>query len=388
MWLRSSAAADGGRCAATGARPRTRCRCDPRPPRTAAAASEMTVEQQREYWLRSSAAADGGRCCGLPVRPHPAGHVAILGRRGRRPLHSRRRGDPPNRECCDPRPPRTAAAAGRPYREWRKCHVVAILGRRGRRPLPSRRHRSARRSACCDPRPPQTAAAAAGLPRSCPSLLRLRSSAAADGGRCQRPEAVVTLPALPVAILGRRGRRPLPKRRCPLPRRAWRCDPRPPRTAAAAPEFSWQGGPTYRLRSSAAADGGRCPGARSAGSTTEEMLRSSAAADGGRCRRATSPPTARRPRCDPRPPRTAAAASSRSTSRSVAGSCCDPRPPRTAAAADATVHQPRRSPQSCDPRPPRTAAAARTAGPQPWVVRRCCDPRPPRTAAAASPRLA
>jgi len=37
----------------------------------------------------------------------------------------------------------------------------------------------------------------------------LRSSAAADGGRCE-DELHVTDPFLPVAILGRRGRRPLP----------------------------------------------------------------------------------------------------------------------------------------------------------------------------------
>jgi len=59
--LRSSAAADGGRCAT------------------------FAVDWPSAGMLRSSAAADGGRCCspsGCPGRPP----VAILGRRGRRPL--------------------------------------------------------------------------------------------------------------------------------------------------------------------------------------------------------------------------------------------------------------------------------------------------------------
>jgi len=86
--------------------------------------------------------------------------VAILGRRGRRPLHHR------------------------PAHRVRQLDLVAILGRRGRRPLRS------------------------GMVQTWSSSM-LRSSAAADGGRCRcgpPGDAVVQ----GVAILGRRGRRPLP----------------------------------------------------------------------------------------------------------------------------------------------------------------------------------
>ncbi|MDQ3053738.1 MAG: hypothetical protein M3R66_07900, partial [Actinomycetota bacterium] len=62
--------------------------------------------------------------------------------------------------CCDPRPPRTAAAAGHPRTPADPGAPVAILGRRGRRPLPRV------------------------LGPVQPSATSLRSSAAADGGRC------------------------------------------------------------------------------------------------------------------------------------------------------------------------------------------------------------
>jgi len=85
---------------------------------------------------------------------------------------------------------------------------VAILGRRGRRPLPYRA-------------------------TDCSSVTVLRSSAAADGGRC-RAQPVRSHREDVVAILGRRGRRPLPVGEVEVPDE------------------------TVALRSSAAADGGRC----------------------------------------------------------------------------------------------------------------------------------
>jgi len=85
--------------------------------------------------------------------------VAILGRRGRRPL-------PVVEELA------------------RVEHLVAILGRRGRRPLLiSVRVAGSRR--CCDPRPPRTAAAATWYRVGVSINGALRSSAAADGGRCR-----------------------------------------------------------------------------------------------------------------------------------------------------------------------------------------------------------
>jgi len=110
----------------------------------------------------------------------------ILGRRGRRPLLP-------------------TATRHRPEQR----HNVAILGRRGRRPLlldDLERVRIAN---------------------------ELRSSAAADGGRCLSAYLPFDLVEL-VAILGRRGRRPLLRSSSRASRR---------RTG---------------LRSSAAADGGRC----------------------------------------------------------------------------------------------------------------------------------
>jgi len=233
--LRSSAAADGGRCRTRcGSSPSRRHRCDPRPPRTAAAAPAAHQVVAASLWLRSSAAADGGRCRGAGRCPDLGVEVAILGRRGRRPLPLR-----PVRL-----PPATCALRSSAAADGGRCRAlvlppggalpVAILGRRGRRPLPG-----------------------AGPPgiRWCRVL---RSSAAADGGRCRSPTH------------SRRSR-------------STSCDPRPPRTAAAARQVLAGFLVTDQLRSSAAADGGRCLGYW------------------GRCSR-------RRPRCDPRPPRTAAAA--------------------------------------------------------------------------------
>ena len=86
--------------------------------------------------------------------------VAILGRRGRRPLlqhHLRER------------PLAVVAILGRrgrrPLRDWhtaRKQHecCVAFLGRRGRRPLQLPPEWLPEVPWCCDPRPPRTAAAA------------------------------------------------------------------------------------------------------------------------------------------------------------------------------------------------------------------------------------
>jgi len=287
--LRSSAAADGGRCRRCGSSP-------------AATAS-----------LRSSAAADGGRC---PIRLgelSPVGYVAILGRRGRRPLPTAARSAARRGGSCDPRPPRTAAAAmGEPTRSrassvlrssaaadgGRCCSRtlpssadprVAILGRRGRRPLRGSPAAAGSRPPCCDPRPPQTAAAASTHADHRSGLTTLRSSAAADGGRCLETFGLALVLVL-VAILGRRGRRPLPCSGSSDPSGPACCDPRPPRTAAAAraisvPVIAWRN----VLRSSAAADGGRCSIAPLV-SGLNRRLRSSAAADGGRCRAGTAPP--------------------------------------------------------------------------------------------------
>jgi len=88
--------------------------------------------------LRSSAAADGGRCRSHAELLRQAAEVAILGRRGRRPLLTSIRG-------------RVGGPSG-----------VAILGRRGRRPL------------------------LVETPTDIADPIKLRSSAAADGGRCTR----------------------------------------------------------------------------------------------------------------------------------------------------------------------------------------------------------
>jgi len=61
-------------------------RCDPRPPRTAAAAFRNRDRPARSTTLRSSAAADGGRCAVRELDLSVVDLVAILGRRGRRPL--------------------------------------------------------------------------------------------------------------------------------------------------------------------------------------------------------------------------------------------------------------------------------------------------------------
>jgi len=86
----------------------------------------------------------------------------------------------------------------------------------------------------------------------------LRSSAAADGGRC-RGAASRGQTGAQVAILGRRGRRPLPRTNSNAVSRI------------------------FVLRSSAAADGGRCSTSVNEVNQVAETLRSSAAADGGRC---------------------------------------------------------------------------------------------------------
>jgi len=94
-----------------------------------------------------------------------------------------------------------------------------------------------------------------GLDFTSPGLLR--SSAAADGGRCLETFAVST-DRDKVAILGRRGRRPLLLSTLSRAAPSACCDPRPPRTAAAASAEARASGTTALLRSSAAADGGRC----------------------------------------------------------------------------------------------------------------------------------
>ena len=327
-------------------------RCDPRPPRKTAAASPGPPSQQAGTPCcdprppRKTAAALGtsdafrslvavailGR---LGRRPLPSAlavftalsnSVAILGRLGRRPLHGSRRGLLPGASSCDPRPPRKTAAA--------RCRE------------PEAGHRT-----CCDPRPPRKTAAAPGCDGS-------------DAG------------GIPVAILGRLGRRPLPHpRSVALPCPCGRCDPRPPRKTAAALFNSAFSTAEKLLRSSAASEDGRCPVIVPPQVTPK--LRSSAASEDGRCYhrsiRAGRDAVAilgrlgRRPlhrpapghrgtaRCDPRPPRKTAAAlprparslraSLRSSAASEDGRCrrvpsggrltcgCDPRPPRKTAAA-------------------------------------------------------
>jgi len=87
--------------------------------------------------LRSSAAADGGRCHGERHGVWGGKGVAILGRRGRRPLLEKSTAE---EDAGD-----LVAILGRrgrrplPVRgvdEHGCLRVVAILGRRGRRPLP------------------------------------------------------------------------------------------------------------------------------------------------------------------------------------------------------------------------------------------------------------
>jgi len=290
----------------------------------------MPPQLQRSYLagLRSSAAADGGRCPEGPAMTIEQLRVAILGRRGRRPLLNERRHRRVSAGGCDPRPPRTAAAASasRTIRPpgWscdpRPPRTAAAASRPSCFVLPP---------GCCDPRPPRTAAAATTGPRRGDGPSPLRSSAAADGGRCLlRTEYMQEV------------------------------DP---------------------LRSSAAADGGRCFNTAFSMSA-DFLLRSSAAADGGRCR-GTRRSWGSVLSCDPRPPRTAAAASPLSWRRPVRAGC-DPRPPRTAAAASLRPPAPRA------PAGLRSSAAA-DGGRCRWTPRsyRCgiprCDPRPPRTAAAA-----
>ena len=383
--LRSSAAADGGRCRPCRARrarrragcdprpPRTAAaatglaaagvcgerRCDPRPPRTAAAAPDPALFTLTTYpELRSSAAADGGRCRLRVLASSAAVCVAILGRRGRRPLRCTWR----SRSCpteytllrssaaadggrcavrellliaalgCDPRPPRTAAAARREPGVYAYVEAVAILGRRGRRPLPWTAGAVHGRRPCCDPRPPRTAAAADGSPASSPG-----------------------------------------------PRS---CDPRPPRTAAAARCRCAASPRTTPLRSSAAADGGRCP-RRTPAHMPQQVLRSSAAADGGRC-------------CTTRAVLASRSARLRSSAAADGGRCLDLQPgrghpPLGVAILGRRGRRPLPTPAppvgsgapSCDPRPPRTAAAASATRPAASPCGSCCDPRPPRTATAA-----
>jgi len=208
--LRSSAAADGGRC--LGILDSTlvlaSC-CDPRPPRTAAAAAVLAANTEATFTLRSSAAADGGRCPSSSAGPGEVSGVAILGRRGRRPLLLNA---PVQRT---PQPVAILGRRGRRPLRVRRPRIrrvrtgVVILGRRGRRPLPL-------------------------WQPVCPaSSEQLRSSAAAGRRPLRRVAVTDPLPDL-VAILGRRGRRPL--------RRTW----------------CWGAAPPWLLRSSAAADGGRC----------------------------------------------------------------------------------------------------------------------------------
>jgi len=110
--LRSSAAADGGRCLVIPSGP--------------GSSGE----------LRSSAAADGGRCRGYLADILSAVEVAILGRRGRRPL----RGTPINATTLNEMVAILGRRGRRPLPHAHRVpqgdeHTVAILGRRGRRPL-------------------------------------------------------------------------------------------------------------------------------------------------------------------------------------------------------------------------------------------------------------
>jgi len=109
--LRSSAAADGGRC----------------PGVTDVPATVLV--------LRSSAAADGGRCRWTLHSLDPLHIVAILGRRGRRPLHMVTSA----RNAASTSVAILGRRGRRPLRGTARhqygAQGVAILGRRGRRPL-------------------------------------------------------------------------------------------------------------------------------------------------------------------------------------------------------------------------------------------------------------
>src|SRR5262249_4887830 len=87
-----------------------------------------------------------------------------------------------------------------------------------------------------------------------------------------------------VAILGRRGGRPLPY---PLPfwppSRLSCCDPRPSRRTAAATARNALQHRIETLRSSAVAEDGRCPPAKDALCSAARPLRSSVVAEDGRC---------------------------------------------------------------------------------------------------------
>ncbi len=231
LWLRSSLAADGQRCPWQRAVARRRRRCDPRWPRTASAAGELDRLASPEARLRSSLAADGQRCgataCPPWFRQQLRSSLAADGQRcvfsvtdvcsvstlrsslaadgqrcaavsastllyftlrsslaadgqrcGRR--QSSRAGA---RESCDPRWPRTASAAGDRARGVDHVLRVAILAGRGRPAL---------LSDSPDPTDPVKVAILAGRGR--PALpyqsavtvmpLKLRSSLAADGQRC------------------------------------------------------------------------------------------------------------------------------------------------------------------------------------------------------------
>ena len=134
--------------------------------------------------LRSSAAPKGGR-----QAPSPAVTRWLAG-------------------CCDPRPPRRAAASN--------GVLYVCTDNTGCDPRPPRRAAASRGCpggaddrGSCDPRPPRRAAASSWSPLALTSVPRLRSSAAPKGGR-QRPRHARLSPV-------RVG-----------------CDPRPPRRAAAS----------------------------------------------------------------------------------------------------------------------------------------------------------
>ena len=225
--------------------------------------------------------------------------VAILGRLGRRPLPRCPGPNALSHRCCDPRPPRKTAAAGRP---------TGCL----------------RSGSGCDSRPPRKTAAAPVPGSQCVVPPMLRSSAASEDGRCRKTDRMSEVRfRLRFSAASEDGRCRKTDRMSEV---------------------------RFRLRFSAASEDGRCHNAALI-LEAHSGLRSSAASEDGRCRGCR--------RCT-----------------GSLGTCCDPRPPRKTAAA-----RTRAALRSCRLEDGRCRARASGGG---EVVRRCCDPRPPRKTAAAT----
>src|SRR5690606_19768153 len=142
--------------------------------------------------LRSSAAPEDGRHATARHLVTATRQVAILGRPGGPPPRPVGAARFPRMACCYPRPPRRTPAT------------------------PATRSPASRSPSCCDPRPPRRTAATPPPVTSSRRRGRLRSSAAPEDGR-HVLSALLDFPAWRVAILGRPGGRPPPRR--PGPRR-------------------------------------------------------------------------------------------------------------------------------------------------------------------------